>query len=82
MVEFLRTFRIANIEIRQADAPFTAGGKTYPAGTYVIGPQSFRPYVVDLIEREEVPGAAPLSGRPARSAVRHDRLRARATRWA
>ena len=23
MVEFLRTFRIANIEVRQADAPFT-----------------------------------------------------------
>ena len=28
MVEFLRTFRIANIEVRQADAPFTAGGKS------------------------------------------------------
>ena len=54
-VEFLRTFRIANIEIRQADAPFQAGGRTYPAGTYVIGPQSFRPYVVDLIEPKKFP---------------------------
>ncbi|MCC7034423.1 MAG: peptidase M14 [Acidobacteria bacterium] len=54
-VEFLRTFRIANIEIRQADAPFTAGGTSYPAGTYVIGPQSFRPYVVDLIEAKKFP---------------------------
>jgi Zinc carboxypeptidase len=54
-VEFLRTFRIANIEIRQADAPFQAGGQTYPAGTYVIGPHSFRPYVVDLIEPKKFP---------------------------
>jgi hypothetical protein len=54
-VEFLRTFRIANIEIRQADVPFTAAGKSYPAGTYVVGPQSFRPYVVDLIEAKKFP---------------------------
>ena len=54
-VEFLRTFRIANIEIRQADAPFSAAGQAYPAGTYVIGPQSFRPYVVDLIEAKKFP---------------------------
>lgn len=55
MVEFLRTFRIANIEVRQADAPFTAGGKSYPAGTYVLGPQPFRPYVVDLIDEKKFP---------------------------
>jgi hypothetical protein len=55
MVEFLRTFRIADIEVRQADAPFSAGGKTYPAGTYVLGPSSFRPYVVDLIDEKKFP---------------------------
>jgi hypothetical protein len=54
-VEFLRTFRVANIEIRQADAPFNAGGQSYPAGTYVIGPQAFRPYVIDLIEPKKFP---------------------------
>ncbi|MEZ5286072.1 MAG: hypothetical protein R2712_14930, partial [Vicinamibacterales bacterium] len=54
-VEFLRRFRIANIEIRRADAPFSAGGKSYPAGTYVIGPQPFRPYVIDLIEAKQFP---------------------------
>lgn len=54
-VQFLRTFRVANIEIRQADAPFTAGGKSYPAGAYVMGPQPFRPYVVDLIEPKVFP---------------------------
>ena len=55
MVDFLRTFRIANIEVRQADAPFTAGGKEYPAGTYVLGPSSYRPYVVDLIDEKKFP---------------------------
>jgi hypothetical protein len=55
MVDFLRTFRIANIEVRQATAPFTAGGKTYPAGTYVLGPSSYRPYVVDLIDEKKFP---------------------------
>ncbi len=55
MVEFLRAFRIANIEVRQAEAPFTAGGKSYPAGTYVLGPQAFRPYVVDLIDEKKFP---------------------------
>lgn len=54
-VEFLRTFRKAGIEIRQADAPFTAGGKQYPAGTYVLGPQAFRPYVIDLMEPKKFP---------------------------
>ena len=55
MVEFLRAFRIANIEVRQAEAPFTAGGKSYPAGTFVLGPQAFRPYVVDLIDEKKFP---------------------------
>ncbi|MDP2320640.1 MAG: M14 family metallopeptidase [Acidobacteriota bacterium] len=55
MVEFLRTFRIANIEVRQAEAAFTAGGTSYPAGTYVLGPQAFRPYVVDLIDEKKFP---------------------------
>ncbi len=54
-VEFLRTFRKAGIEIRQAEAPFTAGGKQYPTGTYVIGPQAFRPYVIDLMEPKKFP---------------------------
>lgn len=54
-VEFLRTFRLGGVEIRQADVPFRAGGREYPAGTYVIGPQAFRPYVVDLMEPKTYP---------------------------
>jgi hypothetical protein len=54
-VELLRTFRLGGVEIRRADAPFTAGGRQYPAGTYVIGPQAFRPYVIDLMEPKTFP---------------------------
>jgi hypothetical protein len=54
-VEFLRTMRMGGIEVRQADAPFQAGGKSYPAGTYVLGPQAFRPHVIDLMEPKTYP---------------------------
>ncbi len=64
-VELLRTFRVGGIDIRRADRAFDAGGNTYPAGTYVIPPQAFRPFVVDLMEpkvfpdRRQYPGGPP-----------------------
>ena len=54
-VEFLRTFRLGGVEIRQAVAPFSAGGTQYPAGAYVLGPQAFRPFVIDLMEPKTYP---------------------------
>jgi hypothetical protein len=63
-VEFLRTFRKGGVEIRQADAPFSAGGREYPAGTYVIGPQAFRPYVIDLMEPKRYPDRRQYPGGP------------------
>jgi len=63
-VEFLRTVRKGGIEIRQADAPFSAGGKQYPAGAYVIGPQAFRPYVIDLMEPKTYPDRRQYPGGP------------------
>jgi hypothetical protein len=63
-VEFLRTFRKGGVEIRQADAAFSAGGREYPAGTYVIGPQAFRPYVIDLMEPKQYPDRRQYPGGP------------------
>lgn len=63
-VEFLRILRIAGIEIQQAQAPFTAGGKRYAAGTYVIGPQAFRPFVVDMMEPKSYPDRRLYPGGP------------------
>ncbi|MEO8362362.1 MAG: hypothetical protein ABI672_20210, partial [Vicinamibacteria bacterium] len=64
VVEFLRTMRLAGVEIRQADAPFSAEGKSYPAGTYVIGPQAFRPHVIDLMEPKTYPDRRLYPGGP------------------
>lgn len=64
VVEFLRTFRQGGVEIRQADRPFAAGGREYPAGTYVIPPQAFRPYVIDLMEPKRYPDRRQYPGGP------------------
>ena len=63
-VELLHIFRQAGIEIRQADASFSAGGAQYPAGTYVIPPQAFRPFVIDLMEPKEYPDRRLYPGGP------------------
>ena len=42
------------IEVDIANASFRAGDRRYPAGSYVINAaQAFRPYVVDLLEKQE-----------------------------
>jgi hypothetical protein len=63
-VELLQTFRMGGVEIRIADAAFTAGGTQYPAGTYVIPPQAFRPFVVDLMEPKRFPERLQYPGGP------------------
>ncbi len=43
-------------EVRQAAEPFTADGKTYPAGSYVVlMAQPFRAFVKDLLEKQSYP---------------------------
>ena len=63
-VELLRIFRMAGIEIHRAERAFTAGGKQYAAGTYVIPPQAFRPFVVDLMEPKSYPDRRLYPGGP------------------
>ncbi|TDD87133.1 M14 family zinc carboxypeptidase [Actinomadura rubrisoli] len=36
VLEMMRTFEFGRAEIEQATAPFTANGKSYPAGSYVL----------------------------------------------
>ena len=54
-VDFLRIFRTAGIDVVRAEQAFTAGGTEYPTGTYVVPPQAFRPFVVDLMEPKRYP---------------------------
>jgi hypothetical protein len=63
-VELLQIFRQGGVEIRRADRPFHAGGRSYEAGTYVIPPQAFRPFVVDLMEPKRYPDRRQYPGGP------------------
>jgi len=48
--------RLGGIEIQQASQAFSANGKEYAAGTFVIPTaQAFRPYLTDLMEKQQYP---------------------------
>ncbi len=56
MREMLRRLQMAGVVVQQARSGFTAGGKAYGAGTYVMpAGQPFRPYLVDLMEPQKYP---------------------------
>jgi len=53
------------ITIQRATAAFQAGGKSYPAGSYVIKTaQAFRPHVLDMFEPQDHPDDIPYPGGP------------------
>jgi hypothetical protein len=66
VVEFMELMSRSGIEFVRSEESFQAGGGSFPAGTYVIPPQAFRLYVVDLMEpkvfpdRRQFPGGPPI----------------------
>lgn len=53
------------LEVEQATQSFKANGKTYGAGTYILkSAQSFRPYLVDLLEKQTHPNREVYPGGP------------------
>jgi len=56
LAELLEVMHFAGVEVHQAEQAFTADGKEYPAGSYVILlAQPFRAYVKDLLEVQKYP---------------------------
>jgi hypothetical protein len=54
--------RIGGVEVARADAPFTADGRDYPAGTLVVSmAQPYRAHAKDLLEPQRYPM---IEGRP------------------
>jgi len=68
VVKMLQTLALGGVEVHQARASFTAQGKSYPSGTYVILlAQPFRAYAKDMLEPQVYPQISPAPGMPARA---------------
>ncbi len=62
----LEVLRLSGIEVHQAEKPFSADHKRYPAGTYVLlARQPYRPHLKDMMERQEYPERRLYPGGPA-----------------
>lgn len=54
--KFVNTFIKNEITVHQATSDFHAGGKNYPAGSYVFKTaQAFRPHIMDMFEPQDYP---------------------------
>jgi hypothetical protein len=64
-VKMINVLRLGGIEVERATAPFSAGGKQYAAGSFVIrGAQPFEPYVRDLLTPQVYPDMRLYPGGP------------------
>jgi hypothetical protein len=69
--DFLTATKFVNIMIRagltvhRATGPVSAGGKTYPAGSYVLkAAQPYRPHLIDMFEPQDHPNDFQFPGGP------------------
>jgi hypothetical protein len=65
--KFVNALRYAGVTVHRATAPFAAGGRRYPAGSYVVQTaQAFRPHVLDMFEPQRHPHDFAYPGGPPR----------------
>ena len=63
--KFVNALLKTGVTVHRATASFTAAGKTYPAGSYVVkSAQPFRPHVLDMFEPQDHPDDIPYPGGP------------------
>ena len=63
--KFVNTLRHVGVTVERATRDFSIGGKTYPAGSYVVPmAQAFRPHVLDMFEPQEHPNDFAYPGAP------------------
>jgi hypothetical protein len=63
--KFVDALLKAGVQVHRAAAAFTAGGRSYPAGSYVIlTAQAFRPHVLDMFEPQDHPDDVAYPGGP------------------
>ena len=62
---FINALLETGIRVHRATREFPAGGKTYPAGSYVVlTNQAFRPHVIDMFEPQDHPDNFAYQGAP------------------
>jgi hypothetical protein len=60
---FINALLETGIRVHRATASFSANGKSYPAGSYVVfAAQAFRPHVIDMFEPQDHPDNFPYEG--------------------
>jgi hypothetical protein len=65
--KFVNTLLKNGVTVHRATAAFTAAGKSYPAGSYVVkAAQAFRPHVMDMFEPQDHPDDFAYPGGPPR----------------
>ncbi len=63
--QFVNALIKTGITVLRATAPFSVGGKPYPANSYVVKTaQAFRPHVMDMFEPQDHPDDIPYPGGP------------------
>jgi hypothetical protein len=63
--KFMNALIKTGIQIHRATAPVSVGGKTYPAGSYVVkASQAFRPHILDMFEPQDHPNDFQYPGGP------------------
>jgi hypothetical protein len=54
--KLVNVLRWGGVDVEQATAAFSAGGKSYPAGSWLVrGAQAFRPHLTDLLNPQVYP---------------------------
>ena len=63
--KFVNSLLKTGVTVHKATAAFSAGGKQYPEGSYVVkAAQAFRPHVLDMFEPQDHPDDIPYPGGP------------------
>ena len=65
VVNLVNILRQGGVEVNRAKEDFTVGEVNYPKGSFIVyGAQSFRPYIVDLLEKQNYPDQRLYPGGP------------------
>jgi hypothetical protein len=63
--KFVRALQKSGVVVHRATAPFSAGGRSYPAGSWVFQmSQAFRPHLLDMFEPQDHPNDFRFPGGP------------------